>query len=53
MAVVNSWCELFSEKQLNFIEPFLEKIKLTEEEKALIQKSYEAVARQKAAEKEQ
>ncbi len=44
---------MFSEKQLNFIEPFLEKIKLTEEEKTLIHQSYEAVAKQKAAEKEQ
>jgi len=43
--------ELFSEKQLNFIEPFLEKLKLTEEEKELITQSYEAVAKQKAAEK--
>jgi len=45
--------ELFSEKQLNFIEPFLGKIKLTEEEKALINQSYEAVAKQKAAEREE
>lgn len=43
--------ELFSEKQLNFIEPFLEKIKLTENEKVLISESYNAVAKQKAAEK--
>jgi hypothetical protein len=43
--------ELFSEKQLNFIEPFLEKLQLTEEERALINQSYEAVAKQKAAEK--
>ncbi len=45
--------ELFSEKQLNFIEPFVEKCKLTSEEKALIKQSYEAVAKQKAAVKEQ
>ncbi|MEO7767858.1 MAG: hypothetical protein ABIS01_10540, partial [Ferruginibacter sp.] len=45
--------ELFSEKQLNFIEPFLAKIKLTAEEQALIHQSYEAVAKQKAAEKSQ
>jgi ATPase subunit of ABC transporter with duplicated ATPase domains len=45
--------ELFSEKQLTFIEPFLEKIKLTEEESELINQSYEAVAKQKAAEKSQ
>jgi hypothetical protein len=45
--------ELFSEKQLNFIEPFLEKIKLTAEEKTLINQSHEAVAKQKAAQKEQ
>lgn len=45
--------ELFSEKQLNFIEPFLEKIKLSVEERELITQSHEAVARQKAAEKEQ
>jgi hypothetical protein len=44
--------ELFSEKQLNFIEPFLEKIKLTREEKAWIQESYEAVMKLKAEEKE-
>lgn len=43
--------ELFSEKQLNFVEPFLEKIKLTEEEQALIDQSHDAVAKQKAAEK--
>ena len=44
--------ELFSEKQLNFIEPFLEKIKLTREEKAWIQESYEAVMKLKVEEKE-
>ncbi|MEP7107388.1 MAG: AAA family ATPase [Ferruginibacter sp.] len=43
--------ELFSEKQLNFIEPFLEKLKLTKEERELIDQSYEAVAKHKAAEK--
>jgi hypothetical protein len=45
--------ELFSEKQLNFIEPFLNKIKLTEEEMALIQQSREAIEKKKAAEKEE
>jgi hypothetical protein len=45
--------ELFSEKQLNFIEPYLEKIKLTEEERGLIQQSREAVVRRKTAEKEE
>ncbi|MEO6328934.1 MAG: hypothetical protein ABIO55_08380, partial [Ginsengibacter sp.] len=43
--------ELFSEKQLNFIEPFLEKLKLTLEERELIDQSYKAVAKHKAAEK--
>jgi tetratricopeptide (TPR) repeat protein len=43
--------ELFSEKQLNFIEPFLEKLKLNEEEKTLVTQSYEAVAASKAKEK--
>jgi len=45
--------ELFSERQLNFIEPYLEKIRLTEEERALIQQSREAVVKKKAAEKEE
>lgn len=45
--------ELFSEKQLNFIDPFLDKIQLTEEEKDLIHQSHEAVTKQKAAEKEE
>ncbi len=38
-----------SEEQLTFIEPFLNKIKLTAEEHALIQQSKQAVALQKAA----
>jgi hypothetical protein len=42
--------ELFSEKQLNFIEPFLEKIKLAADERALIEQSHEAVAKHKAEE---
>jgi hypothetical protein len=43
--------ELFSEKQLNFIEPFLAKINLAAEEKTLIEQSYASVARQKEAKK--
>ncbi|MEO8962634.1 MAG: hypothetical protein ABI325_12175, partial [Ginsengibacter sp.] len=45
--------ELFTERQLNFIDPFLAKINLAPEEQALIQQSHEATAKQKAAEKEQ
>ncbi|MEO5997952.1 MAG: AAA family ATPase [Chitinophagaceae bacterium] len=45
--------ELFSEKQLNFIEPFFEKLDLTDKEKVLIDQSYEAVANEKAAEQKQ
>lgn len=41
--------EVFSEKQLNFIEPFLEKINPTEEEARLIAQSREAVRKQKEA----
>jgi hypothetical protein len=43
--------ELFSEKQLNFIEPFLGKLQLTAEEMALIDESREAVLIQKEVEK--
>ncbi len=42
--------EPFSEKQLNFIEPFLEKMQLTIEEEALITLSRESVAKHKAEE---
>ncbi|MFS8083869.1 MAG: ATP-binding protein [Ginsengibacter sp.] len=45
--------ELFSEKRLNYIEPYLSKINLAPEEKALIQQSREAIAKQKAVEKGQ
>lgn len=45
--------ELFSEKQLNFIEPFLGKLQLTAEEMALIDESREAVASHKEKEKQQ
>jgi hypothetical protein len=45
--------ELFSEKQLNFIEPFLGKLQLTTEEMALIDESREAVASHKEKEKQQ
>ena len=43
--------ELFSEKQLNFIEPFLEKMKLSGEEQDMLDKSYKAVEEKKTAEK--
>ena len=39
--------EPFTEKQLNFIEPYLTKLNLTNEEDKLIQDSYKAVAKQK------
>ena len=42
--------EPFSEKQLNFIEPFLEKIKLSAEEEALIDQSRILVSKHKAEE---
>lgn len=45
--------ELFSEKQLNFIEPFLGKLQLTAEEMALIDESRETVAGYKEKEKQQ
>ncbi|MEP6556366.1 MAG: hypothetical protein ABJB11_22625, partial [Ferruginibacter sp.] len=45
--------ELFSEKQLNFIEPYLDKINLASQEQVLIQQSYEAVTKQKEVEKDQ
>jgi hypothetical protein len=44
--------ELFSEKQLNFIEPFLGKLQLTAEEMVLIDESREAVASHKEKEKQ-
>ncbi|MEO8109347.1 MAG: AAA family ATPase [Ginsengibacter sp.] len=52
-AMKESARELFSEKQLNFIEPYLAKINLALEEQALIQQSHEAVAKQKVTEKVQ
>jgi len=39
--------ETFSEKQINFIEPFLGKLKLDQEEQGLIEQSKIAVAKQK------
>jgi hypothetical protein len=39
--------ETFSEKQINFIEPFLNKLKLDTEEKVLIEESRKSVTRQK------
>jgi hypothetical protein len=51
-ALKESARELFSEKQLDFITPFLGKILLTEEERTLIQQSHDAVVRRKAAEGE-
>lgn len=45
--------EPFSEKQLNFIEPYLDKLGLTRQEMALIEESRRAVAAQKEAEQRQ
>lgn len=46
-ALKESARELFSEKQLKFMEPFLDKIKLTGEEESLIAQSAKEVRRQK------
>jgi hypothetical protein len=45
--------ELFSEKQLNFIEPFLKKLNLSEDERKLIKESEQAIIKNKKAKKRQ